>query len=70
MMPTLHKMIENGGFWGKIGEALVLADPVNFETLISAFPAIEGQASETKWTAQSSTLKTEKTARLKLVWRS
>lgn len=45
-MPVIHKLIKQGGFWGKIGEAAMLADEPNLEILVKSFPHkfIEGQA--------------------------
>jgi hypothetical protein len=66
-------MIDLGGFTGRIGEAALYADAKNLELLVNAFPDLfmRGEALEkATWTAQSSTSKTEKTARLKLVWKS
>lgn len=46
LMPVFHKMVKQGGFWGKIGEAGILADDNNLEILVNSFPhkLIEGQA--------------------------
>ena len=72
LLPVMHKMVKMGGFTGRIGEAALLADETNLEILVNAFPQffIEGQAWENQWTAQLSTSKMVKTARLKLVWNS
>jgi len=38
-------MVKQGGFWGRMAEAAILADDSNRETLLTAFPKlIEGQA--------------------------
>jgi hypothetical protein len=70
LIPAIHKLIEQGGFAGRIGEAALLADETNLEILVNAFPKllIEGQALENQWTQRLSTSKTVKTAKLKLVW--
>jgi hypothetical protein len=72
LIPVIHKLIKQGGFAGRIGEAALLADETNLELLVNTFPKlfIEGQALENQWTQQLSTSKTAKTARLKLVWNS
>lgn len=72
LIPNLHKMVKQGGFWGRIAEAAMYADQTNLEILITAFPKlIEGQALEkAQWMPQSSTSRTAKTANLKLVWNS
>lgn len=53
-LPYWHKLIKQGGFWGKIAESAMYADPTNLEILVTAFPKlIEGQASEkVRWTPQ------------------
>ena len=45
LMPVMHKMVKQGGFWGRIGEAAMLADESNLERLVKAYPEkfIEGQ---------------------------
>ena len=61
-LPVIHKMIEQGGFWGKIGEAALLADENNFEIIVNAYPQkfIEGQALEKpRWTPVLFISKTE-----------
>jgi hypothetical protein len=70
LMPVMHKLVKQGGFAGRMGEAAMLADETNLELLVNTFPHlfIEGQALENQWTALSSTSKTVKTANLKLVW--
>lgn len=65
-MPVLHKLVKQGGFWGRIGEAAMLADETNLEILVNSFPHkfIEGQASEKpRWTPRLYISKTVKTAR-------
>lgn len=45
LLPYWHKMVKQGGFWGRMAEAAILADDSNRETLLTAFPKlIEGQA--------------------------
>ena len=45
LLPHWHKMVKQGGFWGRMAEAAILADDSNRETLLTAFPKlIEGQA--------------------------
>lgn len=46
LMPVMHKMVKQGGFWGRIGEAAMLADESNLEILVKTYPErfIEGQA--------------------------
>jgi len=45
LLPHWHKMVKQGGFWGRMAEAAILADDTNRETLLTAFPKlIEGQA--------------------------
>lgn len=65
LIPIIHKMIEGQGFWGKIGEAALVADETNLEILVNAFPkAFEGQAKEKpRWTPRLYISKTVKTAR-------
>ena len=65
LIPVIHKMIEGQGFWGKIGEAALVADEVNLEILVKAYPkAFEGQAKETRrWTPQLFISKMGKTER-------
>ena len=48
LMPVMHKLVKQGGFSGRIGEAAMLADETNLELLVNAFPHlfIEGQALE------------------------
>ena len=73
LLPIVHKLIEQGGFAGRIGQAALVADEVNLETLVNAFPHlfIKGKAMENDtWMQLASTSKTAKTARLKLVWNS
>ena len=45
-MPVMHKLVKQGGFAGRIGEAAMLADETNLELLVNSFPEmfIEGQA--------------------------
>ena len=53
LMPVMHKLVKQGGFAGRIGEAAMLADETNLEILVNAFPKlfIEGQALEKpRWT--------------------
>lgn len=48
-----HKLIKTGGFAGMIGQAALLADEINLEILVNAYPKlfIEGQALEKpRWT--------------------
>lgn len=45
LLPHWHKMVKQGGFWGRMAEAAMLADETNLETLVTAFPKL-GQASE------------------------
>ena len=54
LLPHWHKMVKQGGFWGRMAEAAMLADETNLETLVTAFPKlIEGQAYERpRWTPQ------------------
>ena len=52
-MPVMHKLVKQGGFAGRIGEAAMLADETNLELLVNTFPHlfIEGQALEKpRWT--------------------
>ena len=44
----MHKLVKQGGFAGRIGEAAMLADENNLELLVNTFPQmfIEGQALE------------------------
>jgi hypothetical protein len=46
LMPVMHQLVKQGGFWGRIGEAAMLADESNLERLVKAYPEkfIEGQA--------------------------
>lgn len=46
LMPVMHKLVKQGGFAGRIGEAAMLADEINLEILVNAYPKlfIEGQA--------------------------
>ena len=46
LMPVMHKLVKQGGFAGRIGEAAMLADETNLELLVNSFPEmfIEGQA--------------------------
>ena len=48
LMPVMHRMVKQGGFWGRIGEAAMLASESNLEILVTAYPEqfIEGQALE------------------------
>ena len=64
LIPTIHKMIEGQGFWGKIGEAALLADETNLEILVKAYPkAFEGHAKETpRWMPRLYISKMGKTA--------
>ena len=65
LIPRIHKMIELGGFAGRIGEAALLADETNLELLVNTFPKlfIEGQALEKpRWTPQLYISRTAKTA--------
>ena len=41
----MHELVKQGGFWGRIGEAAMLADESNLERLVKAYPEkfIEGQ---------------------------
>jgi hypothetical protein len=53
LMPVMHKLVKQGGFAGRIGEAAMLADETNLELLVNTFPHlfIEGQALEKpRWT--------------------
>lgn len=53
LMPVMHKLVKQGGFAGRIGEAAMLADETNLQILVNAFPKllIEGQAKEKpRWT--------------------
>jgi len=53
LMPVMHKLVKQGGFAGRIGEAAMLADEINLEILVNAYPKlfIEGQALEKpRWT--------------------
>lgn len=45
LMPVMHQLVKQGGFWGRIGEAAMLADEPNLERLVKAYPEkfIEGQ---------------------------
>lgn len=45
LMPVMHELVKQGGFWGRIGEAAMLADEPNLERLVKAYPEkfIEGQ---------------------------
>ena len=45
LMPVMHRMVKQGGFWGRIGEAAMLASESNLEILVTAYPEkfIEGQ---------------------------
>jgi hypothetical protein len=45
LMPVMHQLVKQGGFWGRIGEAAMLADESNLERLVKAYPEkfIEGQ---------------------------
>jgi hypothetical protein len=66
LMPVMHKLVKQGGFAGRIGEAAMLADETNLEILINSFPQllIEGQALEKpRWTPQLYISKMGKTAR-------
>lgn len=47
-MPVMHKLVKQGGFAGRIGEAAMLASESNLEILVNSFPQlfIEGQALE------------------------
>ena len=60
-LPYWHKLIKQGGFWGRIAESAMYADPTNLEILVTAFPKlIEGQASEKRrWTPVLYISKTE-----------
>ena len=52
-MPVMHKLVKQGGFAGRMGEAAMLADETNLELLVNTFPHlfIEGQALEKpRWT--------------------
>jgi hypothetical protein len=46
LMPVMHEMVKQGGFWGRIGEAAMLASESNLEILVNAYPEkfIKGQA--------------------------
>mgnify|MGYP003329519159 FL=1 len=61
LLPSWHKMVKQGGFWGRIGEAAILADESNLEKLVTAFPKlIEGQALERpRWTPRLYTFETQ-----------
>ena len=61
LLPVIHKMIEDQGFWGKIGEAMLLADESNFESLVNTFPhKFKAQAKETpRWTPRLYTFETQ-----------
>ena len=53
LMPVMHKMVKEGGFWGRIGEAAMLASEPNLEILVNAFTEKfkEGEAMEKpRWT--------------------
>lgn len=52
LLPCWQKMVKQGGFWGRMAEAAILADESNLEKLVTAFPKlIEGQALERpRWT--------------------
>jgi hypothetical protein len=53
LMPVMHKLVKQGGFAGRMGEAAMLADETNLELLVNTFPQlfIEGQALEKpRWT--------------------
>jgi hypothetical protein len=53
LMPVMHKLVKQGGFAGRMGEAAMLADETNLELLVNTFPHlfIEGQALEKpRWT--------------------
>jgi hypothetical protein len=66
LMPVMHKLVKQGGFAGRIGEAAMLADETNLEILINSFPQllIEGQALEKpRWTPRLYISKMGKTAR-------
>jgi hypothetical protein len=68
LMPVLHEMVKQGGFWGRIGEAAMLASEPNLEILVNAYPEkfIEGQALEKpRWTPRLYISKTAKTERWK-----
>jgi hypothetical protein len=61
ILPVIHKLVKQGGFTGRIGEAAMLADESNLEILVNAYPKlfIEGQALEKpRWTPQLFTSKT------------
>ena len=61
LLPSWHKMVKQGGFWGRIAEAAILADESNLEKLATAFPKlIEGQALEKpRWTPRLYTFETQ-----------
>ena len=68
LMPVMHKLVKQGGFAGRIGEAAMLADETNLEILVNAFPQlfIEGQALEKpRWTPRLYISKTAKMERLR-----
>ena len=68
LMPAMHKLVKQGGFAGRIGEAAMLADETNLELLVNTFPQmfIEGQALEKpRWTPRLYISKMEKTGRWK-----
>jgi hypothetical protein len=68
LMPVMHKLVKQGGFAGRIGEAAMLADETNLELLVNTFPQmfIEGQALEKpRWTPRLYISKMEKTERWK-----
>jgi hypothetical protein len=66
LMPVMHKLVKQGGFAGRIGEAAMLADETNLELLVNTFPYlfIEGQALEKpRWTPRLYISKMGKTER-------
>lgn len=68
LMPVMHKLVKQGGFAGRIGEAAMLADETNLEILVNSFPQlfIVGQALEKpRWTPRLYISKMVKTERWK-----
>lgn len=67
LMPTIHKLVEQGGFAGRIGQAALVADETNLETLVNAFPKLfsEGTLEKPRWTPRLYISKMGRTERLR-----